>query len=114
MNIFEHNEICSIMHRLGSTANRTGFFYIITAVTLASEIPERLLLVTKWLYPDVAKLYHTTWPAVERCIRYEITQLWLSDPARFARVLQIPMNRCPTSSQFISVLAAHCKTERVA
>ena len=62
----ENIELYNVLHRLGSTANHTGFFYIISSVSLAAETPERLLLVAKWLYPDVAKLYHTTGMAVER------------------------------------------------
>ena len=44
-----------LLHRLGATANYTGFSYLVRALQLCAEKPERLLLVTKWLYPDVAK-----------------------------------------------------------
>ncbi len=110
----ENIELCNVLHRLGSTANHTGFFYIISSVSLAVETPERLLLITKWLYPDVAKLYHTTGMAVERGICYEIARLWLKDPDRFQSVLEIPMNRRPTSSEFISILTAYCSAGRAA
>lgn len=53
-------EIYDLLYRLGATANHTGFFHTACAVRLAMEQPERLLLVTKWLYPEVAKHYHTT------------------------------------------------------
>ena len=58
-----------LLHRLGATANYTGFSYLVRALQLCAEEPERLLLVTKWLYPDVAKQYGTNWKAVERNIR---------------------------------------------
>ena len=54
-----------LLHRLGATANYTGFSYLVRALQLCAEEPERLLLVTKWLYPDVAKQYGTNWKAVE-------------------------------------------------
>ena len=60
-----------LLHRLGATANYTGFSYLVRALQLCAEEPERLLLVTKWLYPDVAKQYGTKWKAVERDIRTE-------------------------------------------
>ena len=52
-----------LLHRLGATANYTGFSYLVRALQLCAEEPERLLLVTKWLYPDVAKQYGTNWKA---------------------------------------------------
>ena len=58
-----------LLYRLGATANYTGFSYLVRALQLCAEEPERLLLVTKWLYPDVAKQYGTNWKAVERDIR---------------------------------------------
>ena len=40
------------------------------------EQRDRLLLVTKWLYPDVAKKYGTNWKAVERNIRTVSAIAW--------------------------------------
>ena len=114
MNLIENTEILGILHQLGSTANRPGFFYIITATALAAENPEWLLLVTKWLYPDVAKYYKTTWTAVERGIRYELSQLWLSDSMRFKNVLQYPCNHRPTPAEFISYLVTYCYKNKTA
>ncbi len=62
-------EIYDLLHRLGVTVNYTGFFQTAYAVYLIMENPKRLLLVTKWLYPEVAKQYKTNWKAVERNIR---------------------------------------------
>lgn len=50
-------EIYDLLYQLGVTANYTGFFHTAYAVSLCAEHPERLLLVTKWLYPEVAKQY---------------------------------------------------------
>ena len=67
----EHQAIVDsydLLYSLGATANHLGFFQTACAVRLAAQQPERLLLVTKWLYPEVAKHYHTNWRAVERNI----------------------------------------------
>lgn len=61
---------------LGATANYRGFSYTAYAVLLCVQQQDRLLLVTKWLYPDVAKRYGTNWKAVERNIRTVITVVW--------------------------------------
>ena len=68
-----------LLHRLGATANYTGFSYLVRALQLCAEEPERLLLVTKWLYPDVAKQYGTNWKAVERNIRTVGRVIWNSN-----------------------------------
>ena len=52
------------------------FFYAAYAVSLCVEQPDRLLLVTKWLYPEVAKRYNTTDKHVERAIRNTIETAW--------------------------------------
>ena len=60
-----HELLCS----LGVTANYAGFFHLSFAVYLALQKPERLLFVTKRLYPEVAKHHSTSWHCVERNIR---------------------------------------------
>ena len=57
---------CDLLYQLGISANYKGFFHAAYAVSLCMERQDRLLLVTKWLYPDVAKRYRTNWKAVER------------------------------------------------
>ena len=69
-------EVCDMLCRLGATANYRGFSYTAYAVLLCVQQQDRLLLVTKWLYPDVAKRYGTNWKAVERNIRTVITVVW--------------------------------------
>lgn len=69
-------EIATELQGVGITANYSGFFYTSYAVYLAARQPERLLLVTKWLYPEVAEQYHKAWKNVERgissaaCLRF--------------------------------------------
>lgn len=55
MNREKQPEVYDLLYQLGVTANYTGFFHMACAVSLCAEQPDRLLLVTKWLYPEVAK-----------------------------------------------------------
>ena len=48
-------EIYRLLYRLGITANYAGFFHLAHALRLCAEKPDRLLLVTKLVYPEVAK-----------------------------------------------------------
>ena len=54
-------QVFDLLYRLGVTANYTGFFHTAEAVAMCVERPDRLLMVTKCLYPDVAKRYETNW-----------------------------------------------------
>ncbi len=68
--------ICDLLYQLGISANYKGFLHTAYAVSLCVEQQDRLLLVTKWLYPDVARKYGTNWKAVERNIRTVSTIAW--------------------------------------
>ena len=69
-----------LLASLGITANYMGFYYASYAVSLAPHDPERLLFVTKSLYPDVAKHYRTSWKCVERNIRTVTPDLLGEEP----------------------------------
>lgn len=102
------------LHKLGLTANYTGFFYLAAAAGLAAEEPKRLLLVTKWLYPDIAKQYHTNWKAVERGIRYAILRIWAKNTPLLPYVLNTPLTEKPKPACFIAMLARFCASSSAA
>ena len=100
-------EIYDALCRLGITADYTGFFHASYAIHLAIEQPERLLMVTKWLYPDVARHYNTTWQAVERNIRTAAGIAWKQNPALLEKMAHGTLTRRPTASRFIAILTAY-------
>ncbi|MBC5725858.1 sporulation protein [Agathobaculum sp. NSJ-28] len=65
-----------LLLQLGLHIGRRQGLYLLTALCLIRERPERLQLVTKWLYPDVAAVCHTTYTAVERGLRAACDNLW--------------------------------------
>lgn len=95
-----------LLYQLGVTANYTGFFHTAYALQLCVECPERLLLVTKWLYPDVAKCYETTWKAVERNIRTVISVIWKKNQPLLEYWAHGPLSKKPCSAQFLSIVSA--------
>jgi len=98
-------EIYSALYRLGVTANYTGFFYAAHAVFLAQRQPERLLLVTKWLYPDVAAHYGARADAVERDMRTVVAAVWRKNREQLQGLAGEPLERKPTVSRFLRILA---------
>ena len=99
--------VCSLLCQLGITANYNGFFHAAYAVSLAIQNPNRLRLVTKRLYPEVAKRYVTNWKSVERNIRTVVRIAWDTNPARLEELARHPLYQRPTASGFLAILALH-------
>ena len=95
-----------LLMRLGITPNYMGYHLANTAIRLAKESPESLLMVTKLLYPAVGKRHHVTWQAVERDLRTVINLAWKYNPTLLRRLAGFPLPHKPTVAQFISILAS--------
>nr|WP_326184800.1 sporulation initiation factor Spo0A C-terminal domain-containing protein [uncultured Oscillibacter sp.] len=100
-------EIYDLLYRFGVSADSIAFFHTAYAVRLAVEQPQLLLLVTKWLYPEVARHYHTNWKAVERNIRRVVAAAWRNEPALLCSLARGPLPGRPAPAQFLSILAAY-------
>lgn len=72
--------ISIILKQLGIRTKFVGFKYLKTAISLCYENPdEYAYLVTKRLYPAVAKIYRVNTAAIERSIRSVISNIACSD-----------------------------------
>ena len=98
--------VYNLLYRLGVTANYTGFFHTACAVALCVEQPDKLLLVTKWLYPEVAKRYGTNWKAVERNIRTVSDIIWQESRPLLEQLARRPLVVKPRNAQLLAILAA--------
>lgn len=104
--------IHELLNALGITANYTGFCYVTLAVNLAMEDMERLSLVTKRLYPAVARHYNTTASCVERNIRTVVRVAWAQNPGLLKKLSTGGNCSKPTSAQFISILTIYLLQEK--
>ena len=100
-------EIYDALYQLGLTANYTGFFHTADAIRLALKTPQRLCLVTKWIYPDVAAHCPPSAGAVERNIRTAVSRIWEKSPEQLCRFSRAPLSRKPTNAQFLGILVAY-------
>lgn len=103
--------IYDLLYRLGVTANYKGFFHASYAVHLVVQQPEQLLMITKWLYPNVAKHYHTTVRAVERNVRTVIDVAWMHNQPLMSELARYPLTRKPKAAQFISMMVAYLTSD---
>lgn len=99
------NEIYDLLYSLGVTANYTGFFQVASAIELCAEHPERLLLVTKWVYPDVATQYKTNWKAVERNLRTAGRIAWEQRRFVLEHLAGHALPHKPCNAQLLSILS---------
>ena len=61
-------EVTRIMLELGMPVHLRGYHYLREAICLSVENMELVGSITKLLYPEIAKRYHTTNEKVERAI----------------------------------------------
>lgn len=94
-----------LLHQLGVTENYKGFRYAAYAAALCAVDRDRLLLVTKRLYPDVAAHFGVSWPAVERDLRTVVDVAWKCSSSFLSLLFQVPLTSKPTCAQFLAVLS---------
>lgn len=95
-----------ILMRLGVTANYKGYFYILSALELCLADRENLQMMTKYVYPKVAKRYNTNWQAVERSIRTVGKIAWTHDRAFLEELARSPLRQRPGNAKLLAILTA--------
>lgn len=68
--------ITKLLHELGVPSHIKGYNYIREGITMIYNNPDLQGAITKELYPEIAKKYHTTSSRVERAIRHAIEVGW--------------------------------------
>ena len=103
--------IARALRELGIGAHLRGYEYITASVALVIADRSLAHMITKVVYPTVAKRYNTKASRVERSIRHAICSAWDSpdinhrmQSAMFGKILYSGRTR-PTNGQFIATLA---------
>lgn len=68
--------VTKLMLEMGVPAHLKGYHYLREAIMISGKDMEIVSSVTKLLYPEIAKKYHTTDQKVERAIRNAIEISW--------------------------------------
>ena len=105
------SSVYDLLYRLGVTANYTGFFQTASAVQLCMGQPERLLLVTKWVYPEVARQYNANWKAVERNIRTVNGIVWTQRRPFLEQLAGRELVSKPSNAQLLAILAYSLRSQ---
>lgn len=106
-------EISEFMLELGIPAHLRGYQYLRSAVEMCTEDMELVGSVTKLLYPDLARLYHTTDQKIERAIRNAIEVSWERGNGDLFEQLfgycNSPEYSRPTNSEYIATVADYIR-----
>lgn len=105
------NDIFIFLLRLGIPPNSCGFLQTAYAISLSIEEPDRLQLITKCLYPDVARHFHTSAACVEHNIRTAIDAAWKHNPNLLWQISYGFLSSRPTTSEFLSVAVLYFLTK---
>lgn len=101
--------VTSIIHEVGVPAHIKGYQYVREAIMITVENMDVINSVTKVLYPEVAKRYHTTPSRVERAIRHAIEVAWdrgdLETLQRFFGYTVSNAKGKPTNPEFIAMIS---------
>ena len=108
--------VTSIIHEVGVPAHIKGYQYVREAIMITVENMDVSNSVTKVLYPEVAKRYHTTPSRVERAIRHAIEVAWdrgdLETLQRFFGYTVSNTKGKPTNSEFIAMISDRIRLQR--
>lgn len=101
--------VTDIMLELGVPAHLRGYRYLREAVLMSMADMELVGSVTKLLYPEVAKVFHSTDQKVERGIRNAIEVSWIrGNKDTFMEIFGYSSedgHTRPTNSEYIARLA---------
>ncbi|MGM9590917.1 MAG: sporulation initiation factor Spo0A C-terminal domain-containing protein [Faecousia sp.] len=96
--------IQKLLYSIGLTANYVGYRQMTIALEIASQEPESLCQVTKWLYPETARRCGTNWKAVERNIRRALHCTWKTSRHTLEQMAGHSFDSVPKPAQFLAIL----------
>ena len=95
-------ELKNNLLELGVTPKYMGYYYFVEAYQIAIDNPWSLTLITKLIYPAVAKRYRTTTAAVEIELRRVRDMMWRSNPDLVSQLCHRHFSQCPSVSLMLS------------
>ena len=95
------------LEKLGITPDYSGYKQCLRSVELAVEDEDRLLNVSKRLYPEVAESLDCKTARIERNIRTIIFHAWKIAPRYLNEIARFPLDVPPSVTEFLSILTTH-------
>ena len=98
--------ITNTLDSFGVSRSYTGYNYVVYGLQLILEDEERLECITKALYLDVAKHFHTNWSCVEKNMRTIVNCVWHSHNVELLEIIfsRSHRNKKPTNKEFFKYM----------
>lgn len=98
--------IINTLDSFGVSRSYTGYNYVVYSLQLILEDEERIDCITKTLYLDVAKHFHTTWSCVEKNMRTIVNCVWNSHNTELLDIIfnRSNRNKKPTNKEFFKYM----------
>ena len=95
--------IINTLDSFGVSRSYTGYNYVVYGLLLILEDSERIECITKTLYLDVAKHFHTNWNCVEKNMRTVVNHVWDSHNTELLETIfsRSGRSRKPTKYDYI-------------
>jgi len=107
----------SVLHQLGISKSYSGYDYILYAFELIEQDENVLTGITKILYIEIAREFHTSHTCVERNIRKVIEVIWKNQQSNHALLLKIFgshfMESKPSNKEFLELLYAYIQSNNL-
>ena len=110
-------EISKVLMIIGIPANLLGFNYFKMAILKVVKNDEYLIKVTKFLYPEVGKMFNVSGAMVERSMRhaldnaYQRNRFLLLNDLFHAKIIE-PYYK-PSSSELIALINEYIRWENI-
>lgn len=104
----------NVLHQLGIGKSYSGYNYILYALELIGQDESVLTGITKVLYIDIAREFHTSDTCVERNIRKVIEVIWKHSETNKSLIIKIfgkkfGVNK-PSNKDFLELLYEYVKS----
>lgn len=106
------NKIYKDLRALSIPECYQGEKFLYAALQIVRDKPTKLCCITKEVYPDIAKLYHTSGICVERNLRTFITRLW-EEKDYMNKVAGKELEKKPTNKEFVDMMAIYLGNEEI-
>lgn len=107
----------NVLHQLGIGKSYSGYDYILYAIDLIEQDESVLTGITKILYIDIAREFHTSDTCVERNIRKVIEVIWKHSDTNNLLILKIFGNKFrihkPSNKEFLELLYEYVKSHNL-
>lgn len=100
------NEVKGVLRRLGVNTSSCGYSYIPYGIVLMLEDKEYLEYITKRLYVEIARRFHTSVACVERDIRSTVETIWRNQDNEALLELcgDVPAAKRPSNKRFLEMM----------